>query len=293
MLRGRRRLTGGPAPSGPASGAADGTGTATIPLRGRVQSFDHARANVVPGGWIHFSRWSDPMTTHCRPQPTTGPRPDADRAHPGRPAPRPRRAASATGSGPGALRPPLRARRLRRGPGGRPRGPAHPHPGPPGHLRPRAPGPPRGHRERGGQRGRRRHPAPDPPRLLRRGRGLRPARPRRATPPASPSCPAIRGAAEAARDVHRQAGRRGGPRGHRLARRAHPHRHARLDRRGGHALHAPAVRGPGAGRRAEPGTTRPWPSTGWPSSCASGPSTRSTSATSRPCRPGPSPTRGC
>ena len=33
------------------------------------------------------------------------------------------------------------------------------------------------------------------------------------------------------------------------------------------------------------GPIRPWPSTGWPSCCASGPNTRSTSATSSRCRP--------
>ena len=42
-----------------------------------------------------------------------------------------------------------------------------------------------------------------------------------------------------------------------------------------------------------PGPIRPWPSTGWPSCCASGPSTRSTTATSSRCRRGPSSTRGC
>ena len=76
-----------------------------------------------------------------------------------------------------ALRSPVRARRLRRGPGGRPAGPAHPHPGPPGPRPPSSTWPTGGHRQRGGQRGRRRHPHPGTPRLLRRGGRLRPARP--------------------------------------------------------------------------------------------------------------------
>ena len=76
---------------------------------------------------------------------------------------------------------------------------------------------------------------------------VRPARPGAATPPASPSCPAIRRRGRRGPDGHRQAGRRGGPRGPRLARRALPRRHPGLDRRGGHALDAPAVRGPGPG----------------------------------------------
>ncbi len=92
---------------------------------------------------------------------------------------------------------------------------------------------------------------------------------------------------------HRQAGRRGGARRHRMAGGAGRRRHPGVDLRGGHALHAPALRGPGGGHSGWPATTRPWPSTGWPSCCASGPSTRSTTATSPRCRPGPSPTRGC
>ena len=50
---------------------------------------------------------------------------------------------------------------------------------------------------------------------------------------------------------------------------------------------------PAVGHASLGGRSAPWPSTGWPSCSASGPSTRSTSATSPPCRPGPSPTRGC
>ena len=158
-------------------------------------------------------------------------------------------------------------------------GQADPHAGAPGHLGPRAPGPPGSHRQRGGQRRRGRHPHPDPPRLLRRHRRLRPPGPRdlrhraglplRATTTRPPP---------PATAIDKLAGEEGLAR-HRLARRAHRRRHPRLHRRGGHALHPPAVRGPDVGHGVRSAPIRPWPSTGWPSCSASAPSTRSTSVT--------------
>ena len=164
------------------------------------------------------------------------------------------------------LRPPLRARRLRRRAGGRPPGPAVPRPGHPGRERPRAPGPPGGHRQRGGHRRRRRHPHPGPRRLLPPGGRLRPARTRAATPPASPSCrPTSRRPPRPGTQVGRIAAEEGmdvlGWR--RAARRPVD---PRLDRRVRPPVDAPALRG--AVRRLGPRAraTRPWPSTGWPSS---------------------------
>ena len=143
--------------------------------------------------WQRWNTGPAPMTS----APVRGDDPPG-RAAPGR---------ASVSPGPGPLRPPVRARRLRGGPGGRSAGPPHPHPGAPGHLGTGAPGPPRGHRERGGQWRRRRHPHPGAPRLLRRRRGVRPPGPGRVRHRVGlPVAPRPRG--------------RGGPHGHRQAGRA-------------------------------------------------------------------------
>ena len=172
-------------------------------------------------------------------------------------------------------------------------GPPVPHAGDAGRQRARAPGPPWGHRERGGLRRRRRHPHPGARRVLPRRSWTSPfpVRGRYATGIAFLS--SDESAAAKARERGGPHRRRGGPRGARLARAARRPVDARLDRRVRPAVDAPALRGAGRRDSARARATRPWPSTGWPSSCASGPSTRSTSATSPRCRPGRSPTRGC
>ena len=137
----------------------------------------------------------------------------------GRPRRRRRPGGPPTAAGRRALRPAVRARCLRRRPGGRPPRPAVAHPGPPGRLRPRAPGPPGGHRQRGGQRGRGRDPPPGPPRLLRRRRSASTCPPVATTPPASPSCPATPTRPPTPARPVGQAGRRGGARRPRLAHR--------------------------------------------------------------------------
>ena len=121
-----------------------------------------------------------------------------------------------------------------------------------GRQRPRAPGPPGRHRERGGFRRRGRHPDPGPRRLLPGGGRLRPARPgplrhRHRLPVVR----RVRGGQGPRRGrAHR---RRGGARGGRLARAPRRSVHARLHRRVRPAVDAPALRGAGRRRRARSG----------------------------------------
>ena len=89
----------------------------------------------------------------------------------------------------GALRPGVRARRVRCRHGRRPHRPARPRHRPQGHHRAAAPGAPRRPRRRGQHRRRRRHPDPGAGRVLPRGRRLRAARAPAPTPWASRSCP--------------------------------------------------------------------------------------------------------
>ncbi|CAA9472778.1 MAG: Glutamate synthase [NADPH] large chain, partial [uncultured Solirubrobacteraceae bacterium] len=138
------------------------------------------------------------------------------------------------------LRPVQRARRVRRGLRRAPRRGGDARDGPARAARPGEPRAPRGG-GRGSQHGRRRRdPAADAARVLRRG-GRGPAGPRglrglRLLPPAR------RGAAGRVRGLPRGRHARGGPGGHRLARRPGRHGPRRRDRRPLRAPHPPAVR---------------------------------------------------
>ena len=173
-------------------------------------------------------------------------------------------------------------------------GPQEPRPRAPGRDRPRAPGPPGGHRGRGGHRRRGRDPDPDAPPVP----GRRPApwtcpRPV-ATPRAwssSPPTPTTRPRPSSA-----------------LAELAAEENLACWP--GATSPSSPECSGPRPGgpcpvcarwwscptaparRSLRPRSTL-WLSTGSPSACASGWSTRCTASTSCRCRPGPSSTRAC
>ena len=112
---------------------------------------------------------------------------------------------------------------------------------------------------------------PGPGRVPARGRRLRRCPPPARTPSARPSCPATTSERAKARARDRGDRRRGGPRGPRLARRARST--PDLARRRPPAACMPRSRqlfvaGAGAAR------VRAWRSSGWPSACASAPSTR-------------------
>ena len=191
---------------------------------------------------------------------------------------------------PGPLPPRARARRLRRrlrGHDARQRRARHRRPGPDRAAQPR---PPRRHRRRARHRRRRRHPDPDPGRVPARGRRLR------RCPPAGAYAVGIAFLPDD--DAERARGR--GAR----SRRSPPRRACGVlgwrdvpDRRP--TWSAPTARGVHAASSASCSSPPPrgrvvghrrW--SGWPSACASAPSTRPAS-TSRRCRPAPSSTRAC
>ena len=183
------------------------------------------------------------------------------------------------GPGRGLYDPRVRARRLRRRPRRRPRGPPEPRHRGAGPHRPRAPRPPGRLGGRGGHRRRRGHPDPGARTAsCRRGRRrrLRPARGRAATPSGSPSCPTTpttppRPAPVVEGSPTRRAWRV-------LGWREVPVDDSTLGGDGPRGR-SPAIdaglRGP-APARGRPVASRRSPSTGWPSCCASGPSTPST-----------------
>ena len=156
----------------------------------------------------------------------------------------------------------------------------------PGAHRAAQPRPPRrlGRRARLGRRCG--HPHPDPRRAAAGDRAVHVARQGRLRGrvrlPARRRRRGRRGAGR--RRAHR---RRGGPHGRRLARRA-----GRPQPAGCHRPSGDAALPAGRRRPARPAAWSAWPWSGWPTACASAPSTRPTS-TSRRCRRGRSSTRGC
>ena len=151
--------------------------------------------------------------------------------------------------------------------------------------RPAQPGAPRRHRLRARLRRRRGHPAPGPGRLPPRGRRLRAARGRRATPSASPSCPRGRHRAEAVARIETIAAEEGLTV---LGWREVPVAPELL----GATARATMPRLPPALRRRRRRAARASTSTARPSCCASAPSARPASTSPR-CPRAPSSTRAC